>query len=64
LVGETRPGFAGLVGLAGRNGKNFDTFGVKLGGKIFGVKRPDVGVGDDRVAMGRNELANLGSNLG
>src|SRR5437868_6695941 len=63
LVGETSPGFASFVGLAGRNRKNFDDLWLKLIRQDSGVESPDVGVGDDRIPVGWDQLAYLGPEL-
>ena len=64
MVGQVGPGLPGLAGLPGLNSQDFDVGFAEVLLNLAGVKRGDVGVGDDRVAMGRSDLAGDPRDLG
>ena len=57
LVGQTRPRFARLVGLAWGNREDFQGTSLELVFDLAGVEGLDVRVGDERIPVSRCKLA-------
>jgi hypothetical protein len=64
LVGQTGPGIAGFVGLAGGDGEQIGGPFFEAGQDLFSVQRSDIRVADQGISMGGSDLPRNGSDLG
>jgi len=64
LIGQPRPGIAGFVGLAGRDGEEVGGILSQAGQDLFCVQRTDVRVADYSVLMGGSDVPRDGTDLG